>query len=283
MKKPLKIFIVAISASLIIIGCGDNSKKPENPQNSTENEKKPDSNKVYSLTEALAGDFIKISADGNGTFRNIRVNIENNSNSKINVSLPAGIYFENPDDKAQSLITAKKRDEILLNDKEKISVDVRSFCTNVNQKVPGVLKDWKYNPNYKGGLDEVIEFYGQYEKGINEWLEKKNPKFSSDENRMLFFQIVIWYHEGGKYQEILNMLKKDVFQNDINHAKIWLDEIHAEAAELAQLIKERDSDKIKNWLKQKVLELIPTTEQIDNVVEKGKKKLEGLRNRLKNN
>ena len=118
---------------------------------------------------------------------------------------------------------------------------------------------------------------------MNTKLEKKNPKFSSDENRMLFFQIVIWYHEGGKYQEILNMLKKDVFQNDINHAKIWLDEIHTEAAELAQLIKERDSDKIKKWLKQKVLELIPTTEQIDNVVEKGKKKLEGLRNRLKNN
>ena len=73
---------------------------------------------------------------------------------------------------------------------------------------------------------------------------------------MLFFQTVIWYHEGGQYLEILGMLKNGVFKNDIEQAKVWLDEIQKEASELAQLIKERDSEKIKNWFKQKTLELI---------------------------
>ena len=100
---------------------------------------------------------------------------------------------------------------------------------------------------------------------------------------MLFFQTVIWYHEGGQYIEILGMLKNDVFKNDIEQAKIWLDEIHKQADELAQLIRERDSKKIKAWLKQKTLELLPTSEQIDNAVDKTKGRLDRIRSRLKNN
>jgi hypothetical protein len=229
----------------------------------------------------LASDFIKISADGNGTYRNIRLNLENKSDASCKLTLPAGIYFENPDDKAQSLITAKKIEIITLNDKQKFSLDVPSFCTNVQQSVPGLLKNWNHNPNYNGGLDEVIEFYGKYEKGINEWLEKKNKEFSDENKRMLFFQTVIWYHEGAQYQEILAMLKNDVFKNDIERAKVWLDNIQQEASELAQLIKERDSEKIKTWLKEKTLELIPTSEQIDEAVDKGKRKLDKFRNRLR--
>jgi polyhydroxyalkanoate synthesis regulator phasin len=99
---------------------------------------------------------------------------------------------------------------------------------------------------------------------------------------MLFFQTVIWYHEGGQYQEILAMLKNDVFKNDIEQAKVWLDEIHEEASELAKLIKERDSEKIKTWLKEKTLELIPTSEQIDEAVDKGKEKIDNIRKRLRN-
>jgi hypothetical protein len=229
----------------------------------------------------LENDFIKISADGNGTYHNIRINLENKSDASFKLTLPAGMYFENPDDKAQSLITAKKIEKITLSEKQKLSFDVPSFCTNVRQSVPGLLKNWNHNPNYNGGLDEVIEFCGKHEKSINVWLEKKNERFSDENNRMLFFQIVIWYHEGGQYQEILTMLKNDVFKNDIEKAKVFLDEIHQEAAELAQIIKERDTDKIKTWLKEKTLELTPTTKQIDEAVDKGKKKLDKFRDRLR--
>jgi len=281
MKNLMKIFTLLLLCLSVLTSCFRNSGKKDNQVEKTVGIAKPSSNKIYSLKEALAGDFIKISADGNGTYRNIRLNLENNCNSKILISLPAGIYFENPDDKAQSLITAKLKEKILLREKQKFNLDLPSFCTNVNQNVPGILRNWSYKPNYSGGLDEVIEFYGKYEKGINEWLDKKNQKFSTEENRMLFFQTVIWYHEGGQYPEILGMLKNDVFKNDIAQAKVWLDAIQKEAAELAQLIKERNSEKIKTWLKQKTLELIPTSEQIDNVVRDGKKKLDKVRNRLK--
>ena len=283
MKKVTKIITTLVVASLILTSCGGNSKVDEPKDIQIEDVKKPDPNITYSLKDALANDFIKISADGNGTYRNIRINLENKSDGSFKLTLPAGIYFENPDEKAQSLITAIKKEQISLSDKQKISLDVPSFCTNVKQSVPGFLKNWNHNPNYKGGLDEVIEFYGKYEKGINEWLEKKNKEFSDENKRMLFFQTVIWYHEGGQYQEILTMLENDVFKNDIEKAKVWLDNIQQDASELAQLIKERDSENIKNWLKEKMLTIIPTSEQIDKAADKGKKTLDNLRNRLKNN
>jgi predicted small secreted protein len=281
MKKVTKIIATLFVASLILTSCGGNSKEGEPQDKPHEHVKQPDPNITYSLKEALASDFIKISADGNGTYRNIRLNLENKSDASCKLTLPAGIYFENPDDKAQSLITAKKIEIITLNDKQKFSLDVLSFCTNVQQSVPCLLKKWNHNQNYNGGLDEVIEFYGKYEKGINEWLEKKNKEFSDENKRMLFFQTVIWYHEGAQYQEILAMLKNDVFKNDIEKAKVWLDNIQQDASELAKLIKERDSEKIKTWLKEKILELIPTSEQIDESVDKGKKTLDKFRNRLK--
>ncbi len=283
MKKVTKIIATLFVASLILTGCGGNSQEGEPQNKPNENIKKQDLNITYSLNDALASDFIKISADGNGTYRNIRLNIENKSDASCKITLPAGIYFENPDDKAQSLITAKKIEIITLNDKQKFSLDVPSFCTNVKQSVPGVLKNWNHNPNYNGGLDEVIEFYGKYEKGINEWLEKKNKEFSDENKRMLFFQTVIWYHEGAQYQEILAMLKNDVFKNDIEKAKVWLDNVQQEASKLAQLIKERDSEKIKTWFNEKTLELIPTSEQIDEAVDKGKKMLDKYRNKLRTN
>ncbi len=286
MKNLMTILATIMLASVILTSCGGNSKEGE-PQAGAKEENgivaEPDPNKTYSLKDALAKNFIIISADGKGTYRNIQLNLENKTDAICKVTTPAGIYFENPDDKAQSLITAKNIETITLSGRQKVSLDVPSFCTNVRQSVPGLLKNWNHNPNYNGVLDEVIEFYGKHEKGINKWLEKKNTRFSDENNRMLFFQTVIWYHEGGQYQEILEMLKRDVFKNDIEQAKVWLDEIQQDASELAQLIKERDSDKIKSWLKEKALELIPTTEQIDNVVDKVKKKLDGLRDRLKKN
>ena len=281
MKKVMKIIATLFVASLILTSCGGNSQEGEPHDKPNENVKKPDPNITYSLKEALANDFIKISADGKGTYRNIKLNLENKSDASCKLTLPAGLYFENPDDKSQSLITAKKIEIITIDDKQKFSLDVPSFCTNVKQSVPGLLKDWNHNPNYNGGLDEVIDFYGKYEKGINEWLEKKNKEFSDENKRMLFFQTVIWYHEGAQYQEILEMLKNDVFKNDIEKAKVWLDNIQQEASQLAQLIKERDSEKIKTWLKEKTLELIPTSEQIDEAVDKGQKRLDKFRNRLK--
>ena len=107
-------------------------------------------------------------------------------------------------------------------------------------------------------------------------LKKKNSKFSKEENRLLFFQTVIWLHEGGQYLDILNMIAMEVFYGDIKKAKIWLDEIYEEAVELSKMIKERNSKKIKKWIKEKIIKLLPSSEKINNSVDNGKKKLNNL-------
>jgi hypothetical protein len=284
MKKVITIFGVILLASVILTSCGRNQTEDKGLIGETNKTRdKPNSTKTYSLQEAIKDSFVEISADGNGTFRNIKLVIKNNSDCNLKISVPAGVYFENPDDRAQSLITAKKIDELLLSDNQEFRIDALTFCTNVKQKVPGFLKGWIFKQNYNGGLDEVIEFYGKHEKVINKWLEKKNERFSTEENRLLFFQTVIWFHEGGQYSEILNLLKNDVFNNDIQQAKSWLDDIQKEAVQLSHMIKDRDSEKIQSWLKQKTLELIPTNIQVEKVVDEGQEKLEKLRNRLKRN
>lgn len=290
MKKNYSTFLLLFLISILFTYCnsgnedknveGEN-KKVENPKSETSIQ--PDSDKVYLLNEALSNNFVSISADGIGTYTKIKVNLENNTNQQIQINLPAGLYFENPDKNAQSLITAVKKDKLRLGGMEKTNFEISSYCTNVKQAVPGYLKNWKYISNYDGGLDEVIAFYGNYELAINAWLEKKNPKFSEESYRSLFFQTIIWLHEGGEYSEILKMLSQGVFKNDIDKAKEWLDSIYNEAKELAQIIKERDIEKMKVWIKEGTLKLIPSNETIDRTVEKGKEGLNRLRTRLKSN
>jgi hypothetical protein len=276
MMVNYKCFIVFI-AFAVNFSCCSSGRKNDSPEFSdTREEMLPDSKKVYDFKDAVEKNFIEVSADGLGTFRFINVNIRNKSNVEVEVSVPSGLYFENPDSKAQSLISAKKEKNIVLAPRESIKYRTRSFCTNVKQNVPGFLKDWNFNSNYSGGLDAVIEFYGDYEIPINEWLESKNSKFKSEESRMLFFQTVIWYHEGGQYQEILLMLKNSVFKNDINEAKIWLEEIHRDASNLAEVIRSRDTEKMKEWLRQSLLVAKVSLSNAENRIKAGFKDLNSL-------
>jgi hypothetical protein len=78
------------------------------------------------------------------------------------------------------------------------------------------------------------------------------------------------------------MLSQDVFADDITAAKKWLDEVYKEAVEIAQLIKNKDSEGLEKWAKDKLLAIIPSNKQIDNAVGKAKDGLNNLRDRLKN-
>lgn len=272
--------VLAMLISIMIAACGGN--KEHTPPGPSVIVKVPDPNKKYTLKEAIAEGFIKVSADGMGTFQNIRVNIESITQGEINLSVPAGIYFENPDASSQSLITAKEGGKVKLEKFGKTDFEVATFYTDVRKSVPAKLPNWNFNTNYSGGLDEVIRFYGSHERSINAWLEKKNEIFSLEKNRLSFMQVVIWYYEEGEYKDILQMLAKHVFQNDIKRAKLWLDDIQAEAKELARMIKNRDSEALEQWLKAQLLDVIPTSAQIDNAVESTKDRLENARRRLRN-
>jgi hypothetical protein len=279
MQKHMSYPVLAILISVMIAACGGN--KEHTPPGSSVIVKVPDPNKKYTLKEAIAEGFIKVSADGMGTFQNIRVNIESITQGEINLSVPAGIYFENPDISSQSLITAKEGEKVKLDKFGKTDFEVATFCTDVRKSVPANLPNWNFNANYSGGLDEVIRFYGSHERSINAWLEKKNEIFLQEENRLMFMQVVIWFYEEGEYKAILHMLAQHVFKNDIKRAKLWLDDIQAQAKELARMIKNRDDEALEQWLRAQLLDVIPTNAQIDRAVESTKDRLENARRRLR--
>jgi polyhydroxyalkanoate synthesis regulator phasin len=273
-------FISVIILFIILLGCGNTTGHNQIETDKKESIISPKSGERYELKEAVKKGFIQVSANGLGTFRKIQVDIQNKSETNINLILPAGIYFKNPDHKSQSLITGRKEGLVLLTKDEKIQVEIPSYCTNVNQSIPSNQPNWEYIENYDGGLDEVIEFYGSHEKEINRWLIKKNVKFSKEENRLLFFQTVIWFHEGGQHAAILNMLKNEVFNGDLNQAKLWLDEVVNDAKEMADLVRNKDNNELKQWLKKKMTQMLPTEKQVDRAVNRGKERLLNLRRQL---
>jgi len=279
MKKHMSYPVLAILISVMIAACGGN--KEHTPPGSSVIVKVPDPNKKYTLKEAIAEGFITVSADGMGTFQNIRVNIESITQGEINLSVPAGIYFENPDISSQSLITAKEGGKVKLDKFGKTDFEVATFCTDVRKSVPAKLPNWNFNANYSGGLDEVIRFYGSHERSINAWLEKKNEIFSQEENRLMFMQVVIWFYEEGEYKAILQMLAQHVFKNDIERAKLWLDGIQAEAQELSRIIKNRDGEALEQWLKAQLLEVIPTNDQFVTAVESANTRIENVTRRFR--
>jgi galactokinase/mevalonate kinase-like predicted kinase len=112
-------------------------------------------------------------------------------------------------------------------------------------------------------------------------LIKKNPAFSSEAERLKFFQIIIWLHEDGKDEEIISMLARDSFGNDQNKARTWFESVIADARELAEIIITQDFDALKDWVKKKMLAALPTNKRIDDVADSAKDNLNSLRNRLR--
>lgn len=247
----------------------------------TETRLLPDDSKTYKLSDAIASDFIDMKAEGMGTFQKIHIAIKNTSDGPIKIEIPAGLYFVNPDGASQSLITAYKKETMFLNAKEATSFNISSYCTNVKLKIPGTEKGWEFNSEYKGGLDEVVAFYGKHEKGINKWLEKRNPMFAQESRRLAFFQTVIWMYEGGNYDQILGMLSKDVFKNDIEIAKSFLNTIQAQAQEIASLLKEGNKQRIRAWVSRQLADSLPTREEISTIAEEGRNRIQRLRDRFK--
>jgi len=274
MKKMRTLITAMIVGLSFMYGCGDgNDNNNSVNDNLPKKENIPDSSKVYSLKAAVDSQYITVEGEGMGTYRQIKVNIVNNTNYPVKIDVPAGLFFINPDSSAQSLITATALSDLKLAPSQESSQVIPSFCTNASQHIPGSLKGWKFSHNYKGGLDEAIEFYGNYQTGIDGWLQKKNPeKFDTEDKRRLFFQVVIWYHEGGNYAQISSLLSKDVFGNDIQKAKQWLDEINNEAQQLAKIIKYKNTEEIKKWIKERLSDLFKNNETL----QKGKKQLNDL-------
>jgi hypothetical protein len=242
MKNDVKIILgSAISVFFflfIALGSGEESRP------------KPNGNKIYNIEEAKKLGFINASGNGLGTYRNAELIIENLTSMDIKIKLPAGLYLENPDASSQSLLTAIEKDDIQVGGSSTYTISIPTFCMDVSRSIPGRNRNWNLPDNYRGPLDEVIKFYGNFQDQINAWLKKKNPnKFSSQESRLRFFQIVVWCATRGGYPQIVSMIARDVFGNDIEKAKEWLSDVYTDARELADIINRQDRNAFLNWIK----------------------------------
>jgi hypothetical protein len=269
MKHSLQVSLLLAWSMFLLTGCPPNGK--------TEN---PPIIEIESLTED-SKKIVSIEADGIGTFRSIQVRVSNISEGTVKVNLPSGLYFINPDKNSQDLITAKGIETITLKKGEEKVVEVPTYCTDVNKDCPGNIKKWNCDYNYDGKLKKAIQFYEKHEEEINAYLIKKDPAFSSEAERLQFFQIIIWLHEDGKDDEIIAMLARDSFGNNESQARSWFYSVIADARELAEIIITQDIDALKDWLKKKMLALLPSDRRIDDMADRAKDNLNSLRDRLR--
>lgn len=203
----------------------------------------------YTIYEATQKQLIKISANGRDTYSELNVVIENLTETKLSLDVNAGLYFINPDTSKQNLITFNALGSVTLEPYSSFDRDIRSVCTDAGLGIPSNDRNWEYNLNYSGGLDEAIAFYSKYQSTINTYLMKKYPEHLGDEKKIqAFSQVVIWAYTKGDYSRMVYLLKKTFFRSNPNLVDEWLSAIYKEAKEIAQLIEDQDLDSIKKLL-----------------------------------
>lgn len=129
-------------------------------------------------------------------------------------------------------------------------------CTNASLRVPGREGDWKWEQAPKD-LDKALRFYVKHEQKIGEFLAKKNPeKLSNREQRQAFLQVAIWTYLGDNPEDIIGLLAQEVFHNDIQRARDFFDSVREDASKIAKMLRNRDDEAIKTWLRAATEELL---------------------------
>lgn len=275
-KMPTGLMIIFFT--LILSSCIDNSQN-KNKEDKVNNdpvstvdltESDYDGSKI-TLNKAIEKGYASISADGLGTFTKINIVINNHTQKSINLIINGGILFKNPDPTAQSLIVIDKIGDITIDSKNTFDQVVRTVCTDVSLNVPGKNKNWQaINNNNNESIDEILMAYAKYKEQITAWLKRKNPsKFKTEEDQHRFLQILVWAYKGGDYNQILNMLAKDVYNGDLTKAREWLDGLYEQAVQITSYVKQNDYKGLLVYLG------IP---EYGDKIKKGKKYLNNLLN-----
>lgn len=250
--------VFAATLLILVTGCGPSTIKER-------------------YSEAQRRGHARATAQGTGTYKSVVVSIENLTDDYLDLEVDAGIFFANPDNRAQSLITTQDVPRVKIDPKETAQFTLNSACTDASRSVP--LKDGPWpQANAPKSLDLALLFYGEHDALIGRHLAKKNPeRLGTEEQRRHFQQVMIWAYMGNDYDQILNMLTQNVYHNDIASARAWLDQVHAEAQRVASLIRERDADGIQSWIAE---ELNISEERIEEVKEEAKEKVNEAKDRV---
>jgi len=248
-------YLVGVVA-LFFIGCG--------PQTIRE-----------SYREAKSEGHARAIAHGMNTYEQVGITIENLTDDILILEVDAGLFFQNPNAKHQSLITLYDKTNLRIEPKGTAEFNLPSACTNAGLQVPDDSEQWP-QATAPLGLNLALLFYGEHRRAIDAHLAKKNPaRLGTSEQRQHFQQVMIWAYMGNEYSEILRMLTEHVYFKETAQAKAWLDQVYAEAQQVAELIRNRDTDAL--------LQLVSIDrERIEEGVDEARTRVNRLRDRLQN-
>ena len=264
--NKLNLFVALFCFStfqILILSCKPEPKKEVSSDESGKSEKVTElvspERIVLSLEDNDWMDKINITANGLKTYRNLNINIKNNTSNIIEMNLKSGLYFVNPSASEQNLITIENIENITIQPNSSFSKSITSACTNSSKGVPGGSVGWSKDLAPKD-LDKGITFYNENEELIFSYLKKSNPnRFRSEEDRQAFLQVVIWSYLDNDYDNMITFLTNEVYNGNSNNAKSFLDEVYDVAQEIARLIREIDKEALITWVKEKSKELVNKT------------------------
>jgi len=214
-----------------------------------------------SVKKAIQEGYITIFGNSLGTYKEITVVLKNTSSYDLDLELDAGLFFQCPEDKMQSLVLTEDK-QISLAKNEQKSLTVHSACTNASFRSPTVIEDWPLAEAPKN-LDVSLKFYGEQQDLIHKYLSRKNPeKFKSEEDYSRFLQVVIWYYLGNNDKDIRRMLTEHVYSGDIEKMNLWLNDISDDAKDIAIMIRNKDKNALKDLL---IKSLSKTKSKIKNM------------------
>lgn len=229
---------------------------------------------AITINQAIEKGYASVSANGQGTYTKLEVTVNNLTNKQLNIELNSGLNFKNPNPEEQSLIITEKIGIVSIQPDEDFKKITSSVCTNVKLHVPGKETGWSNSINNDSKIDEILAMYGKYKPEITKWLQKKNPqKFATEEDQQRFLQVLVWAYTGGNYQEILEMLAKDVYGGDINKAKQWLDGVYDQAKSIVEYVRSKDYKGLLSY--------IGINEKVEEFMQKNEKTINSVKDRLK--
>jgi len=162
---------------------------------------------------------IVINSIANRGYKNITVNIINNSDRKISINFPPGGFFYNEVDSEQDLVNLfRKKLEVSENGTSVIILS--TACADPKKAAPGIGRiNWSYGFDQKIGI--LLENYHSNKSMVELMTGPQNH--STFQKRHHFLQMFVWIYYNADKKHILNFATKYMFDGDRRSAEIFVD------------------------------------------------------------
>lgn len=176
---------------------------------------------------------VDVRSTSNGSYKSIKVELENFGNEDIKVHFPPGGIFINLDSTEQNLVVLFY-DVILLKAGETESLSLGTSCANPKRKIPSNGRTtWIYD--YDSKIGELIMFYHE-NKAIVE-IATGPEHHDTFEKRHNFLQMCVWVYYNAEKEQILSFATTYLFDGDKEEAKVFVDAFYPLAVTFIDLYK----------------------------------------------